>query len=279
MSRILEALRKVDAEREPLAVPRTRGAEAHAHVEPEPSRPAAPRVESPAAAVPAAVEPAPQPAWGADAAPDLPEDFRRELEGLRLQVDAALANRRPRVLMLTSSTGEEGTTTVAASLARVLARDPALRVLLVDAHARRPGVDLFFGLAPGPGLFQALAAGLPVADLVRPVDRHNLHVLTTLPGDAGLALVSAAQLRAFLSEIGVQYDYVLFDAPPVLEAPETLVLGGVVDTSILVVRAASTKGGVVDRAVDTLANAGVPVLGLVLNRRRLEIPEFLYKRI
>ncbi len=273
MSRILEALRRVDGERAGETTPLARSAE------PEPSRAPSSPPTTPIAESPLPPEAAPVTPWEADATPSLPEDFQRELAGLRLHVDTALADRRPRVLLFTSATPGEGTTTIAASFARVLAQDPAARVLLVDAHTRRPGLALFFGLEATAGLFPALAAGLPVEDLVQPVERHNLHVLPALAGQGGPVHVSAAQLRGFLGAFGVRYDYVIFDAPPVLEAPETIVLGGVVDTSILVLRAASTKGGVVNRAVDSLANAGVPVLGLVLNRRRFDIPEFIYRRI
>jgi tyrosine-protein kinase Etk/Wzc len=281
MSRILEALRKVDTGHVPLAGTLPRAAQARAHAE----RRARGEAEAMAGA---AAGPAPltgeadaaAPVWRDSAVPGLPEDFQRELTGLRLQVDTALAGRRPRVLLMTASTPGEGTTTVAASFARVLAQDPAVRVLLVDANAHRPGVALFFGLPAGPGFAHALAAGLPVEDLVRPVERHNLHVLPAIGGEVGAArLVSQPLVRRFLSEFGVRYDYVIFDAPAVLEAPETVVLGGAVDTSILVLRAASTKTGVVNRAVDSLAKAGVPLLGVVLNRRRLDIPEFIYKRI
>ena len=275
MSRILEALRKVDGGHEPLAGPLPRAAQPRAHAEAR----AHAEVENAAGALTDAADTAP-PVWGDGALPGLPEDFQRELAGLRQQVDAALAGRRPRVLLFASSTAGEGTTTVAASFARVLAQDPAARVLLLDCHPHRPGMALFFGLPAGPGLAHALTAGLPVDDQVRSVERPNLHVLPAMAGEAGAARrLTQALLRRFLAEFGARYDYVILDAPPVLEAPETVVLGSAVDTTILVLRAASTKTGVVNRAVETLAKAGVPLLGVVLNRRRLDIPEFIYKRI
>lgn len=282
MSRILEALRKADAERASVAAPLPRAAEARTHA-PSPPVPQPETQDEPApghAHSRPAAAPAREPSWTAEALPGLPEDFRRELASLRLAVDSALTGRRPRVLLFTSSTSGEGTTTVTASFARVLAQDPAVRVLVVDANLRRPKLALFYGLPPGPGLAEHLHGGLPFEDLVRVVERHNLHVLPALAGDStGTPVYSQPLLRSFLHQVGVHYDYVLFDAPPVLQSPETIVLGGLVDTSLLVLRAAHTKGGVVNRAVDNLAKAGVPVLGVILNRRRHDIPEFIYKRI
>jgi len=269
MSRILDALRKGDAG--------TPSAAARAHSEPvEPTAAEAyPEVgpEHPHGT------PLPEPAW-AEPLPGLPEDFRRELAGLGLTVDSALAGRKPRVLLITGSVEGEGSTTVASCLARVLAQDPSKRVLLIDGNARRPGVGMFFGLPPSPGLAQALLGGARPEDSLRSVERDNLHVLATQPDEsAGAHLFPQPLVRALLSRLAATYDYVILDAPPVLEAPETVVLGGVVDTTLLVVRASSTKGGVVQRAVDVLAKAGVPVLGVVLNRRRFDIPEKIYRRI
>jgi capsular exopolysaccharide synthesis family protein len=272
MSRILDALRKGDAD------PRSSAAQRAT----EPQRVEAYPVEEPAHAGPAEThfDTAPAEPWLGEALPGLPEDFRRELAGLGLQVDSALAGRKPRVLLVTGSVEGEGATTVASCLARVLAQDPSKRVLLVDGNARRPGVGLFFGLQPVPGLAQALAGSVRPEDSLRAVERENLHVLATLPEEmSGAHLFPQPLVRALLSRLAATYDYVILDAPPVLEAPETIVLGGVVDTTLLVVRASSTKGGVVQRAVDTLAKAGVPVLGVVLNRRRFDIPEKIYRRI
>lgn len=287
MSRILDALRKQEAQGTPT--PRTtprreRAAESHLPpVPPEPARPAvspvteaAPRPLAPP--TPHAVEVAP--VWSESALEPLSESFQRELMNLRHQVDGALAGRRPRVLLFASSTASEGTTTVAASFARVLAQDGASRVLLVDANLRRPGLASHFGVPVGPGLPEVLHAAHPFDHAVAVVERQNLHLLRTSSGMQISSNLYAQQfVRAFLGQYGARYDYVVFDAPPVLDSPETVILGTAVDTTLLVVRASVTKTGVVSRTLDALAKASVPVLGMVLNRRRLDIPEFLYKRL
>jgi capsular exopolysaccharide synthesis family protein len=176
----------------------------------------------------------------------------------------------------------EGTTTVAANFARVLAQDASQNVLVIDANVRRPGLALFYGLVAQPGLRELLEAGA-IADTERylqSVERPNLHVLTALPVQGDLAQVFAAEsLREFWAQVGRHYQWVIVDGPPVIEAPETAIVGGTVDTTVIVIQAARTKRGVVQRAMERCAKAGAPVLGTVLNRRRLDIPEFIYRRI
>jgi Mrp family chromosome partitioning ATPase len=277
MSRILDAMRKQEGGGPNPPTPISRVHEPAP--EPAPTPPEVPIPPAPQPPPIAETEALPE-VWNPGTLPNIPEEFLRELASLRLQIDTALTGRRPRVLMFVSAAGGEGSSTVAASFARVLALDQSSRVLLVDANARRPGLSLYFGLPEGPGLPEVLHEGYPFAETVRAVERQNLHVMASMPEQGISGNLYAQQLvRAFLSQYGTHYDYVIFDAPPVLESPETTVLGGAVDTSLLVVRAARTKGGVVNRAIETLAKAGVPVLGVVLNRRRLDIPEFLYRRI
>ncbi len=296
MSRILDALRKQDAQGSgPRSGPRRERSNEPTlpPLPPEAPRPlaaaqaAGPAVvpgadpmvepERPAPMLPHAVEVAPT--WPGAVLPELSPEFHRELSGLRLQVDGALIGRRPRVVLLTSSVEGEGATTVAASFARVLAEDGASRVLLVDANRRRPGLAEYFRIVSGPGLSEVLHAGQSFDSAVQAVERQNLHVLGSMAGGITANLYAQQLVRAFLGQYGSRYDYVLFDAPPLLDSPETAILGSAVDTTLLVIRASSTKGGVVSRSLDALAKAGVPVLGLVLNRRRLDIPEFLYKRL
>ena len=112
------------------------------------------------------------------------------------------------------------------------------------------------------------------------VERWNLHVLTTLPSGADHGhLFPVESVRDFWARHGRRYRWVIIDAAPVLEAPETATLGTTVDTTVLIIQAARTKRGVVQRAMDVFAKAGAPVLGAVLNRRRHDIPEFIYRRL
>lgn len=291
MSRIREALTKIEGGTRPVPpVPEVAPVASHyataRELEPRRyERPAyrEPRVVEPAYAKPAAVE-APVPAGPAvaEALPGIPGEFHRELAALRHTLESALPGRTTRVIQFAAAVPGEGTTTVAATFARVLAQDATQNVLLVDANVRRPGLALFFGLGEQPGLRELLDAGA-IAETERylqAAERPNLHVLAATAATGHLAQVFAPEsLRDFWSQVGRHYQWVIVDGAPVIEAPETAIVGGTVDTTVIVIQAARTKRGVVQRAMERCAKAGVPVLGAVLNRRRLDIPEFIYRRI
>ncbi|MGH7726812.1 MAG: CpsD/CapB family tyrosine-protein kinase [Candidatus Eiseniibacteriota bacterium] len=305
MSRIREALGKVEGERRtlsgsaPPAAPAPLSQRTQSAYVPPPAYDAPAYAESQAyeespsyaSSYPApyeAAQPGVQPQAPAvlpfptESLPGIPAEFHRELSSLRFTLESALADRTTRVVLFTAAVAGEGTTTVAANFARILAQDPTQSVLLVDANVRRPGLSLFFGLAEGPGLRELLHAGA-AADFdsaIQAVERHNLHVLTALQAEGeGSHLFLPDPVRELWARHGRRYHWVVIDGPPVLEAPESPILGTTVDTSVFVIQAARTKRGVVQRAMEVCAKAGAPVLGAVLNRRRHDIPEFIYRRI
>ncbi|MGA9937366.1 MAG: hypothetical protein WA369_14570 [Candidatus Acidiferrales bacterium] len=91
--------------------------------------------------------------------------------------------------------------------------------------------------------------------------------------------MNPARLRARVSELRAEFDYVLVDAPAVSSCGDGALLGLLTDGVVLVVGCNSTRRETARAAKDNLEAAGVPVLGTVLNRRTYPIPEALYRRL
>jgi Mrp family chromosome partitioning ATPase len=275
MTRIFDALKKAQAA-QPIGPVPTPGHPAPTPVHPAPPPPPAPVpiTHPPLHAAPPPPTPLPRPAtqaaWPATgawveqvvAAP-LSEDLARELTTLRIAIEAGIDEREGRTVMFMSSQGGEGTSTLAAQFAALLAADGRLRVLLLDTHLRRPAPNL-----EGPAGSGANGAeGSPLAVLRLPAEIEARGVLVP------------ATLRDLLGGLAASYDWVILGGPPVIESPEAAELACLADGVVVVVLAGTTKRQVVARATELLRKAGARVLGSVLNRRRLEIPEFLYRRL
>jgi polysaccharide biosynthesis transport protein len=257
MSRIFDAMRKAEAPRNPeRGTPPT-----------VPLASVTPLSAAPPHALPRA-HTGPIPVVSAEVLAALPDQVSREMTTLRVTLESALADHASRTLLFTSSQGGEGTSTIAAQFVILLATDPRTRVLFVDANAQRPALSLG---EPGPlaGLFGAAdSAGAGRVDLLAVPDamrRDRLYPPTTL--------------KSMLDAIGSRYDWIVLDGPPVLYASEAASLGAIVDGVVLVVESGRTKKPVLSRSVDLLRKAGARVMGSVLNRRQLEIPEFVYRRL
>ena len=199
---------------------------------------------------------------------ELPEDVAREMITLRIGLESALEERSTRVVMFLSSVSGEGTTTVASQFATLLAGEGRTHALLVDFNLRRPGIASRFAAASRGEEAQARGSA-----------PHTLAIGVPVAAESGGTTLTAAAARAFLTAISAQYDWVVVDGPPVLEAAEAAELAPLVDGVVVVVRSGHTKRPVVSRAVELLRKSGARILGTVLNRRRLEIPDFIYRRI
>lgn len=86
-------------------------------------------------------------------------------------------------------------------------------------------------------------------------------------------------LRDFYAWARTQFTLIIVDCPPVMRAPDSAVLCGLADGTILVVEADRTRVPVVQRARETLTASGANILGVVLNKRVDLIPSFLYRFI
>ncbi|MBI1798842.1 MAG: CpsD/CapB family tyrosine-protein kinase [Candidatus Eisenbacteria bacterium] len=264
MSRIFDALRKAEAGRSapPPALAAPAMTPPPASVTPIPSSSAHSAARALGSAAQATV-------LHATVLAGLPDQVMREMTTLRVSLESSIVDREPRTVVFMSAQGGEGTSTVAAQFVIALASDPRSRVLFVDANAQRPA------LRPGePGSLAGLfgvgsdAQGAPVVDLL-PVPEAI----------RGTEIYSPADLEARLDALGSRYDWIVLDGPPVLYAAEASSLAAVAECVVMVVEAGRTKKPVLSRSVDLLRKAGARVLGSVLNRRLLEIPEFIYRRI
>jgi len=210
--------------------------------------------------------------------PPMGDEVLREMGTLRVHLESLLTARTPRTVILVSAQGGEGTTTVATQFATALAREASLRVLLVDAHARRPALSEW--TASDATKRPAFGAKRKPAAAPDPATADRLRLLPVpgeLRGPGGA--ITAATMRQLLDSVEAGFDWVIVDGPPVLESPDSASLATAADGVVMVVQAGRTKRPVLSRSIELLRKAGARVLGTVLNRRRLEIPGFIYRRI
>lgn len=203
------------------------------------------------------------------------DEVVREMTSLRVTLEALLGESHSRSVVFVAPQGGEGASSVALQFASVLALDPHVRVLIVDAHVRRPVYHA--AEARHAAVADPRVAGATY-DPAGPAASHLFAV--PAPDDVIRAgLYRPAELRSVVDATSAGFDWVVFDGPPVLESPDSGALAALADVTVLVVQAGRTKRPVLARSADLLRKSGARLAGSVLNRRVLEIPEFIYRRI
>lgn len=169
----------------------------------------------------------------------------------------------PRCIVVTSAVASEGKTTVACNLALTLA--PSGSVCLVEADMRRPKVTDYLGLDGTIGLSNLLAGQYELDDVLVSWRRGALMVLPagTAPPDPSQLLASNT-MTSLLERLTERFDYVIFDAPPVLPVSDAVILASATDGVLFVSRFGSTKRDRVERALEQLATVRSRLIGTVL---------------
>lgn len=206
---------------------------------------------------------------------------------LRTNLEFANLERDAGTIMFTSSVGEEGKSTTVANLGIALARS-GKRVVLVDLDLRRPMLGRFFESHGRPGLTDVALGYAELEDAIGLVlrsqngnapNRSNgrsgvegtLEVLQAgpLPPDPG-EFVSTRAVSEILAGLRNRADYVLIDAPPLLNIGDAMALSAKVDAIVLVARLSVVRRPMLDEVHRLIEAAPAPILGVVVTGTEVE---------
>jgi len=185
---------------------------------------------------------------------------------LRAAVALARNSDKLRSFSITSTIPSEGKSLVASNFAIVTAQT-GLKTLLVDADLRRPSVHKAFQLQSPVGLSAYLADRVrSLSEIAHTTEVPNLDVVCcgALPSNPS-ELVSSKRMMQFLEEALQKYDRVVLDCPPISAVADPLVVGAMSDGVIFVTKFNKIRRQHALRSVQRIQDAGIHVIGLVLN--------------
>ncbi|HEY0704945.1 MAG TPA: CpsD/CapB family tyrosine-protein kinase [Candidatus Acidoferrales bacterium] len=173
-----------------------------------------------------------------------------------------------------------GCSWVCAHASEVLAEQIAGTVCVVDANLRSPSLHEHFRFENKLGFADAVKSTKPMHEYARRASGSHLWLITAgTMGKEPNGALNPARLRARLTELRDEFDYVLLDTPAVLLYGDAVLLGQMTDGMILVVGSNETRRESARLAKESIENAQVPLLGAVLNRRKFPIPEMIYRKL
>ena len=208
-------------------------------------------------------------AWQRKPSP-VAESFRSALISILFTPEHTL-NSKLQTLVLTSPGPAEGKSTVSSNLAIAIA-EVGRKVLLIDGDMRRPRQHDVFSIDNSLGLSSVLREkaelnGDPtLGGAIQTTPIPGLSILPSGPHTSSstnlLINPHMAHLLAYLKD---HYDLVLIDTPPMLQIPDARVVGRLVDSVIMVVRANKTTRTAVLAACQRFSEDGTKILGTILN--------------
>lgn len=202
--------------------------------------------------------------------PDLPvRDFPRSPTSAAyrlLQANLKFLNveKGIKTIVVSSCVPKEGKSTISANLAATIAQ-LGRRVLLIDADLHHPQQHHIWNLTNAVGLTDLIVKQLDFSVAVNPV-MDGLDVLTAgvIP-PSPLAILDSKPFRALVASVSQEYDFIIFDSPPIMAEAESLTLGKMTDGILLVVRLHVLDFASANTSRDLLQQSSQTVLGMVIN--------------
>jgi len=216
------------------------------------------------------------------------ESFR----ALRTNVQGKGEQDGVRAICITSASPQEGKTLVSVNLSVAMAQT-GLKTLLVGSDMRKPSVGRVFGLEHSPGLSDILLGNLGWRRAVKTISDvlvgamtleetittpglDNLHIITSgaIPPNPA-ELIDSKRLRDFVEEAKKEYDFIVFDSPPILSTADAAILASKMDGVLLVYRIGAVSRGLLKRSTTQLEQVKSPLMGVVLNGMKADVsPDF-----
>lgn len=198
--------------------------------------------------------------------------LRPYYEALRDRILMQFENvaRRPKLVGLTSCSTGSGVTTLATGLAAAMSESGQGKVLLVDLNADNGSLHAFTRGQPACALTEALQPGGGESTAVQ----GSLVLASTAPHP----LLSRTLLEAMPKLKTSDYDYVIFDLPPISQTSITLRLASYMDEVMLVAEAQKTHKGLLQKAYSLLTQSQANVR-TILNKRRNYVPDFIQQEL
>ncbi|HXI71746.1 MAG TPA: hypothetical protein VNN22_15430 [Verrucomicrobiae bacterium] len=181
--------------------------------------------------------------------------------------------RNPKLVAVTSANRGAGVTTIATGLAASLSETGEGNVLLVDMNVEQGAVQQFYKGKPGCPLDHAFESEKRGDALMQ----NNLYVVSDSSNGDKLPRIMPKRFSSLLPKFKASdYDYIIFDMPPVTQTSVTPRLAGHMDMVLLVVEAEKTNRDVVLRANSLLGESKANVIA-ILNKTRKYVPEKLHQ--
>ena len=181
---------------------------------------------------------------------------------------------KPKLVAVTGLSGGAGASTIAVGLAKSFAEIRGMKVLLVDLSTFPNEGNPLFSEMP----MHSINAALNMARQTQfRNDPQNLYLASanTHRSDIGLKTFSSLNLHELLPHLQEsEYDYIIFDMPPLDQTSRTLTMAGMMDKVLLVLDAENTSRDGLKWGYGELMKGKADV-SCVFNKNRTHAPSWL----
>lgn len=203
--------------------------------------------------------------------------FWEALQVLNTNIQLLSSDKPIRSIVISSALPGDGKSTVAFNLAQIAAT-MGKKVLLVDADLRRPQIHKRAELNNLWGLTSLISTDVPPSEVIQQMpSMKNLSVITSGPTPPDPArLLSSDKMKRLMAEFHENFDFIIYDMPPIVGLVDVRLLAPSTDGIVLVARIDKTDKLGLSQAQDSLKISPINVLGIVINGDKTKFKGYNY---
>lgn len=199
---------------------------------------------------------------------DTRSPFAESVNNIRTGLLFSNIDNPPKTILITSATAMEGKSTLATNLAASLSHLD--RTLLLELDLRKPSIAKYLGIKPIPGISdQALSKESILEDAITQIGGEDSKLYVMPAGSFTpnpIEFLSSDVFKQLLEKLKTMYTYIVLDSPPVLAVSDAIVVGHLVDSVIIAVKAESTKTQMTQETINRLRKGNVQITGVILTQ-------------
>ena len=193
--------------------------------------------------------------------------IRESYKTARTNIAYSILKKGCKKIAFTSSSKGEGKTVTSMNVASALAQHLDTKVLVIECDLRRPQVHTALKLTPTPGLTNYLNEECSVEDIIKDTKVENLKAVCygAVPPNPSELLASDA-MKDFVKRVEKEYDYIIFDTPPIGIVIDAVPIIQSSDGVVVVVKNNSTTYPDLNKTFDSIKRSGGKTLGVIINK-------------
>ena len=197
--------------------------------------------------------------------------FAEAFRTIKVSIDVFALAQRNKTVGITSTLPNEGKSTVAANLARLIAHAGG-KAILVDGDLRNPSLTKALSPEAEIGLLEVLSGKRSLTEAIWTDTATSLAFLPMV-AKARLShsneILASAAMKQLVDGLREVYDYILIDLPPLTPVVDVRATTQIIDSYLFVVEWGRTDADVVARALGSAPLVYERLLGVVLNKAEL----------
>lgn len=195
---------------------------------------------------------------------------REAYKTARTNIAYSIVKKGCKKIAFTSSNKGEGKTVTSLNIATALAQQVDIKVLVVECDLRRPHVHSALNIAPTPGITNFLNNECTAEDIIQQTKIPNMKAIAygAVPPNPS-ELLASDDMKNFISSLEKDFDYIIFDTPPVGIVIDAIPILKEADGVVIVVRNDATTYPDLNKTIDVINRSECKILGVVVNRVNL----------